>query len=147
MSVVPRSVVCDRVRAQISLRLDGELSQLESLMLVSHLARCAECREFEASVITVTHDLRSAPLEPVPHPIVVRRHRRRANVARMQVGIAAAMAIAVLGAVTQILPRQAEPAFAAPQQYATTSQLAREVEQVIADGHAFSKRGGAEFSV
>jgi anti-sigma factor RsiW len=144
MSVVPRSVVCDRVRAQISLRLDGELSQLESLMLASHLARCDECTEFEASVVAVTHDLRAAPLEPVPHPVVVHRHRRRAPVARMQVGIAAAMAVAVLGAVTQILPREPEPAFAAPKQYATYSQLTREVQQIIADGRAFSKRGGSE---
>ena len=147
MSAVPRSVVCDRVRAQISLRLDGELSQLESLMLASHLGRCADCSEFEASVVAVTNDLRSAPLEPVPHPIVVRRDRRRAPVARMQIGIAAAVAVAVLGAVSQVLPGESEPAFAAPQRYATTSQLAREVQQIIADGKAFSKRGGTEFSV
>jgi anti-sigma factor RsiW len=147
MSAVPRSVVCDRVRAQISLRLDGELSQLESLMLASHLARCEECSEFEASVVEVTLELRAAPLEPIPHPIEVRRHRRRAPVARMQVGIAAAMAIAVLGAVTQILPRDAEPAFAAPKQYATYSQLTREVAQIIADGRAFSKRGGPEMPI
>jgi hypothetical protein len=49
--------------------------------------------------------------------------------------------------VSQVLPSQNEPALAAPQQYATTSQLAREVQQIIADGRAFSKRGGSEFSV
>ncbi len=52
--------------------------------------------------------------------------------------------IAVLGAVTQILPREPEPAFAAPKRYATYNQLTREVEQIIADGRAFSKRGGSE---
>ena len=45
MRFVPRhSVVCERGREWISLRLDGELSELAQKMLDSHLARCPECR-------------------------------------------------------------------------------------------------------
>ena len=45
MSVLPRpSLPCERAREWASLRLDGELSQFESAMLESHLARCAACQ-------------------------------------------------------------------------------------------------------
>lgn len=141
MSAVPRSVVCDRVRAQISLALDGELSQLESRMLRSHLARCSECTAYEAEVVAVTAALRDAPLEQLEHPIVVRRPRRAA-LSRLHVGAAAAVAVAALGAVSQILGPEPEEAFAAPSRYATYTQLTREVNQIIADGRAFSQRRG-----
>jgi predicted anti-sigma-YlaC factor YlaD len=141
MSVVARSVVCDRVRAQVSLRLDGELSQLESRMVESHLARCADCAAYEADLTALTTELRTAPLEPLQHPIVIRRPRR-ASLVRLQVGAAAAVAVAVLGAVTQVVGRDSEPAFASPDRFPTSSQLTREVEQIIADGRAFSQRRG-----
>jgi anti-sigma factor RsiW len=142
MSVVPRSVVCDRVRAQISLGLDGELSQLESRMMAAHLARCSDCATFEADVVRVTESLRSAPLEPLRHPIVIRRPRR-ISVARLQVGVAAALAVVVLGGITQIATNEPEPAFATPARFDTSRQLIREVNQIIADGRAFSRRGEA----
>jgi anti-sigma factor RsiW len=141
MSVAHRSVVCDRVRAQVSLSLDGELSQLESRMLAAHLARCADCAAFEADVVRITEELRAAPLEQLEHPIVVRRPRR-VSVTRVQIAAAAALAVAVLGAVSQIASRESEAALAMPDRYATNSQLAREVAQVIADGRAFSERSG-----
>ena len=84
-------LVCDRVRAQISLELDGELSQLERAMLTSHLARCTDCRVFEAEVTAFTHALRAAPLETLSVPISIaqaplrsrpppgRRRRRRSR--------------------------------------------------------------------
>ena len=143
MSVVHRSVVCDRVRAQISLRLDGELSQLESRMLESHLARCAECSMYEAGVGAVTAELRAAPLESLEHPIVIRGPRRQVSLARVQIGVAAALAVAVLGAISQIgAPGTAAPASVSPDRYATYTQLTREVKQIIADGRAFSQRRG-----
>ena len=44
MRFVPgHSVLCERSREWISLRLDGELSELAEKMLESHLARCAAC--------------------------------------------------------------------------------------------------------
>jgi anti-sigma factor RsiW len=141
MSAVPRTVVCDRVRAQISLRLDGELSQLESRMLDSHLARCADCTEYEADVAQITADLRAAPLEPMERPVVIRRPRR-VSALRLQTGVAAALAVAVLGAASQISAPDSEPAFASPERYPTSRQLTREVHQVIADGRAFGDAQG-----
>lgn len=141
MSAVPRTVVCDRVRAQISLRLDGELSQLESRMLSSHLERCADCRAYEADVVRITDDIRSAPLERMQRPIVVRLPRR-ISALRLQAGVAAALAIAVLGAVTQISAPESEPSFASPERFPTSSQLTREVNQIIADGNAFGQFQG-----
>ena len=140
MRLVSRPVVCDRVRAQISLGLDGELSQLEQRMLASHVARCADCAAYEADVVAITTELRAAPLEALEHPVVVRRPRRLPLV-RLQVGVAAGLAVAVLGALTQIALRDSEPAFASPEKYATSTQLTREVNQIIADGRAFSRQG------
>jgi len=146
MSVVHRSLVCDRVRAQVSLGLDGELSQLENRMLASHLARCANCASFEEDLRAITAELRMAPLEQLEHPIVVRRPRR--SIARLQIGIAAAFVVAMLGALVQVVApetRQNEQTFAAPDRYATNQQLSREVNQIIADGRAFSRGQGEVF--
>ncbi len=68
MSVVHRSLVCDRVRAQVSLGLDGELSQLETRMIAAHLSRCADCAAFEEDVRTFTSELRAAPMEQLEQP-------------------------------------------------------------------------------
>ena len=48
------SAACDRVRAQISLELDSELSQLERAMVAAHVVRCAGCRAFRTGVTAVT---------------------------------------------------------------------------------------------
>lgn len=134
MGVLTRSIVCDRVRAQISLGLDGELSELESRMLEAHVARCEECAAYEADVVSLTALLREAPLEPLERPIVLRRPSRRVSIVRMQVGVAAALAFAVLGVVAQLGPGQTEPTLASPTKFATSEQLTREVEQIIANG-------------
>jgi anti-sigma factor RsiW len=148
MSVVHRSVVCDRVRAQVSLGLDGELSQLETRMLSAHLARCADCAAFEEDVRAITAELRAAPLEQLEHPIssagVVRRPRRR-SIPRVQIGVAAAFAVAALGALTQVVTTEPDTTFASPQKYATYEQLSNEVDRIIADGRAFSRRQGNVF--
>lgn len=141
MSVVT-SIVCDRVRAQISLRLDGELSELELRMLESHVARCPECAAFEADVVATTTALREAPLEPLERPVVLRRPARRVSAMGMQVGVAAAVAIAVLGVVTNLGPNRSEPVFASPTKYATYEQLSREIQQVIRNGRSFQKTSG-----
>jgi anti-sigma factor RsiW len=143
------SIVCDRVRAQISLRLDGELSELEQRMLESHVARCEDCAAFEADVVATTRALREAPLVPLERPVVLRRPARRVSLARMQVGVAAALAVAVLGVVAQLGPvaelgaRSNEPAAASPTRYATYEQLAREVKQIIRNGRSFQKSRGS----
>src|SRR5262245_43311006 len=144
MSVVHRSLVCDRVRSQISLGLDGELSQLETRMIAAHLARCADCAAFEEDVRAFTSELRAAPMEQLQRPIEVVGRPRRA-LPRIQIGVAAAFAVAMLGAVTQLVTPENDQAFAAPQQYATYTQLSREVAQIIADGEAFSRHQGDAF--
>jgi anti-sigma factor RsiW len=101
-----RPIVCERVRGQVSVLLDGELSQLEQKMVAAHLERCADCSAFEATVREFTGELRSAPLEFPRHPIVVRRPRR-VSISALQVGAAATIAVAVLGLVGQL--RVSEP--------------------------------------
>jgi anti-sigma factor RsiW len=101
MSTVRPSVICDRVRSQISLELDDELSQLEQAMVSAHLERCPECRAYRDDVASFTSAVRAAPLEPVERPIVLRRPRR-VIAARLQVGVAAAFAVVALGVAGQI---------------------------------------------
>ena len=112
MSAFPASIVCDRVRAQVSLELDGELSQLEIRMLDAHLARCAHCAEYAAEVRDVTARIRREPLEAIRRPVVVHLRRRTLATARVQVGVAAAFALAALGLGTQLatLPESASEA-------------------------------------
>lgn len=101
MSVLRASFACDRFREQVSLSLDGELSQLEQRMLEAHLARCADCDAFADDVRSFTEGLRAAPLERSRRPVVVERPRRLTT-ARIQIGVAAAFAFAALGLGTQL---------------------------------------------
>jgi predicted anti-sigma-YlaC factor YlaD len=57
--------LCERARFWTSLRLDGELSELEGALLDAHLARCAACRAVADGFDASTTALRSAPLERV----------------------------------------------------------------------------------
>jgi hypothetical protein len=111
-------------------------------MLDAHLGRCPECREYDADVTRVTADLRAAPLERMDTPVVIRRPRRLSAL-RLQASVAAAMAVAVLGAASQLAARESEPAFASPERYPTSSQLTREVNQIIADGDSFGELSGS----
>jgi anti-sigma factor RsiW len=92
----PSSIVCDRVRAQVSLQLDGELSQLEQRMLAAHLDRCPECSAYKDDVEWFTVGIRSAPLEELQRPVVIERSRRHVG-ARLQAAAAAAVALVALG--------------------------------------------------
>jgi predicted anti-sigma-YlaC factor YlaD len=100
MSAIAASAVCQRVRAQVSLRLDDELSQLEGRMVDAHLVRCANCRAYAADLTMFTDEMRSAPLETLERPVVVER-RRRLALARVQGGVAAAIAIVAIGVTGQ----------------------------------------------
>jgi anti-sigma factor RsiW len=92
---------CGRARECVSLRLDGELSELERLLLRRHLSRCAACREFAASVEAVTTAIRETPqerpsrsLEPVPAPS---RPRMRLRLAAAALVVGAATVGGVIG--------------------------------------------------
>ena len=98
-----RSITCDRVRLQLSLELDGGLSQLERPMLAVHLARCADCRAYRAEVREFTDLLRTAPLERLSEPVTAWRSRRRLFPARLPAAAGAALAFAVVGLGTQLM--------------------------------------------
>src|SRR5204862_2946229 len=66
--------LCARARFWASLRLDGELSELEGALVDAHLARCLECAAYASGSAGAITALREAPLE-VPRPVVVHVHR------------------------------------------------------------------------
>ena len=101
MTAVLPSLVCRRVREQVSLQLDNELSELERRMLDAHLVRCASCAAYADDVRSFTQELREAPLVALERPVVVTR-RGRYVAARLQIGVAAALAFAALGLGTQL---------------------------------------------
>lgn len=90
-----RGPQCDRTREWLSLRLDGELSQLESALLAAHLAACAGCQAFAGEVEAVTAWLRAAPLVPLARPVAVPRPSRLS--ARTLQLAAAALVVAGVG--------------------------------------------------
>ena len=94
METLPRN--CDCARAWVSLRLDGELSELESYMLDSHLVRCEACRAFAGDAAGFTTALRAAELEPLERPISLPARRRTMRRAA-QFGAAAALVAASVG--------------------------------------------------
>jgi predicted anti-sigma-YlaC factor YlaD len=144
MTVV-RPVVCERVRAQISLRLDGELSELERRMMESHLIRCPSCGAFEREVTRLTQSLRDAPHERSRNPVVVHAPRR-VSFARVQGGVAAAVAVVAFGVAVQFAGSEPEqlPATRSPLgasfHVETDAELAREVRQILAAGRAYDRR-------
>jgi predicted anti-sigma-YlaC factor YlaD len=87
---------CARAREWVSLRLDGELSELERLLLRRHLSRCEGCRGFAESVEVVTRAVRESPherpsrsLEPATPAPARPRARFRLALAALVVGAAA----------------------------------------------------------
>lgn len=90
---------CARAREWCSQRLDGELSELERLLLRRHLGRCSDCRAFADRIVATTTALRSAPLEapsrplaPTPVSVGLRpRARRRLALAFALVALFAAL--------------------------------------------------------
>jgi predicted anti-sigma-YlaC factor YlaD len=86
------SSACELAREQISLHLDGELSELEQVALNGHLASCGRCRAYGASVADVTTSLRAAQFEQPEFPVVLpHRSRVRIPLRAVQVGAAAAV--------------------------------------------------------
>jgi predicted anti-sigma-YlaC factor YlaD len=104
MALRPMPANCERARAWASLRLDGELSELEEALLAAHLARCAACCEYEETVAGAVAVLRAQPLEQVGHPVVI-PGRRRTIVRPIGLARVAAIAAAVVG-VTTVLSTQ-----------------------------------------
>jgi predicted anti-sigma-YlaC factor YlaD len=87
---------CMRAREAASVRLDGELSELDALRLDAHLRRCAACREFADHATAVTAELRAAPLQR-PAALRFEPSRRHARALRMHAATAAAAAVVIAG--------------------------------------------------
>jgi predicted anti-sigma-YlaC factor YlaD len=102
------SLLCERTRGWLSLRLDGELSEFERALMEAHLSCCAECRAFEADTAAFTFALRSAPLERLEEPVALPQRRRRPARAIQVAAAAAAVLVAasvgsILGSVRETL--------------------------------------------
>jgi predicted anti-sigma-YlaC factor YlaD len=87
---------CIRAREAVSLRLDGELPELDRARLDAHLRRCDDCRAFAASAAAVAVELRNAALEPVP-ALVFAPRERRPRVRAASLAAAVAVVAAVVG--------------------------------------------------
>lgn len=87
---------CDRARAWASLRVDGELSQLESALLDAHVRECADCHAFASRIEASTAAIRSAGLVALPHPVLVPVRHRHAH--RGLAGAVAAVAMVAASA-------------------------------------------------
>jgi predicted anti-sigma-YlaC factor YlaD len=96
MAVSPLPLNCERVRSQISMALDAEVSEFDRRLVAAHLARCADCRAFESPVRAFTEELRAAALESPSEPIALirSRPRRRAWLATAELSAAATVLIA-----------------------------------------------------
>jgi Putative zinc-finger len=94
-----RPLACDRSRAWISLRLDGELSKFEHVLLGAHMAMCRDCRRFADDVEWQTQAIRSAGLEPLGYPIAIpsRRGWRWPAVGVSTAAVAASLAALAIG--------------------------------------------------
>lgn len=86
---------CELAREQVSVRLDGELSEFEQVALDAHLTSCARCRAYAGSVGEVSVRLRTAELERPRFPVVL-PHRSRFGLPARVAQVAAAAAVAVV---------------------------------------------------
>ena len=119
---------CDRAREWSSLRLDGELSELEEALLDKHLEGCAVCAAFDAGLRTTTEVVRtttaarpSAPFE-MPAPT-----REGVPLARV-LAVAGVLVAATLGSIVgSTLDR---PAANSQKPTAQVSFLTRDVSQL-----------------
>jgi predicted anti-sigma-YlaC factor YlaD len=100
---------CRIAREQISLELDGELSEFERAALDGHLNGCGDCCTYAASAAHVSAHIRKAPLEQPQFPVVL-PHRSRIRVPlRTAQAAAAAAVVAVVGfSAAGIVPSAAE---------------------------------------
>jgi predicted anti-sigma-YlaC factor YlaD len=96
-----KAQLCDRARQWTSLRLDGELSELESALLDAHLARCDSCNVVAREAEGVALALRTVAMERLEEPLVIALVPRAPRVRALQAALAAALVLvaAVLGSV------------------------------------------------
>jgi predicted anti-sigma-YlaC factor YlaD len=102
--------LCERARFWASLRLDGELSELEGALLDAHLARCAGCQAVVEGFGSSTTALRSATLERVAPVAVDLPRSPRRLVASIAVAAVLVLGVIAGGFVSGQVSRDAAPA-------------------------------------
>jgi hypothetical protein len=100
---------CRRGREWISLRLDGELSELERALLRAHMLRCGGCRAFASDIESATALVRAAPLERLQRPVTIPTRRVFAGGMRRLSAVAAAAAVVAVVALTGLSQSGQEP--------------------------------------
>jgi len=118
--------LCARARFWGSLRVDGELSQLESALLDAHLESCARCRAVVGGIEQSTTLLRSVPAErmaPLPLALPRSRHRFIAAAGVAAVLAAGALAGGLIHSGTGTTARQEPRAVAVVSSFETTDQI------------------------
>jgi len=111
---------CARARAWASLELDGELSEVEQVLLADHLDVCPACEAVRERLHAVTATLREAALErPVRAPRLppARRPspRRRIATLRLAVAVVLAAGAAGLGVMTTLVGQEKSRAVPPPE--------------------------------
>jgi anti-sigma factor RsiW len=102
--------LCERARFWASLRLDGELSELEGALLDAHVARCAGCHAVVEGFGASTTALRSATLERIaPVAVDLPRSPRRV-LATVAAAVVVVVGVIAGGFVGGQLLRDAAPA-------------------------------------
>jgi predicted anti-sigma-YlaC factor YlaD len=90
---------CERARQWSSLRIDGELSELEEALLDRHLEACSDCLSFEDRLRAASSSLRQTPAESprVPFRIPTAPRRRIAVPTGRRAALVAIAAALALG--------------------------------------------------
>jgi hypothetical protein len=120
---------CEHARQWSSLRLDGELSELEGALLDRHLDACPACASFDERLRSAAMVLRLTQPEPPRVPITVRESERKVvfPVGRRVVVAAIAAALALGSIVGSALQRPpADRSTPSPQ----VSLLTRDISQL-----------------
>jgi ferric-dicitrate binding protein FerR (iron transport regulator) len=96
----PQPLPCERGLELASLRLDGELSELESAALDQHLAACPRCTAAVVEIEAATALVRAAPLERPSRRLELptRPVRPAARLAAVAAVLSLAVGFSVLGA-------------------------------------------------
>ena len=96
--MIPLPEQCERARAWASLRVDGELQELQSALLDAHLLRCRGCRAFARGTADLAAALASARLERPAQLLLVLPPRGRLRAFGRTALAAGSVAAAVVAA-------------------------------------------------
>jgi len=121
---------CDRARQAVSLGLDGELSQIERVLMERHFDRCPSCAEFAADTTSLTGALRAAEPVMLDRPIQLPLRRRAGYVVRHAgawIAAASVAATALLAVLTLPAHRQASSVNPSYGYYMSTNQDLRDL--------------------